>query len=250
MSRHDHDASDDFEKKARRALVDAGFAPPAIGEACVLLSDSAGWKEHAASAEVLLDISEQARAARFRFADDRATYVLAHGFWRVALAVTLGIDASSVSPKITSHGKPELPDTGFATSLSHSGQWIATAIGRAVTLGVDIELSPPRMRMTDLMATICSPAELIELENRPAAARELGLLSLWTRKEALLKAFGVGLSEDPASFSAQTMNLILPPSAAPTQVPCRVHDLALPAGVIGALAAPRTVSAIRVTRIV
>lgn len=252
MSRDDRDGPGGFEQRARRALTEGGFVPPRASEICVLLCDSAGWTDQAASAELLLDVGEQARAARFRFADDRATYVLAHGLWRLALANTLGIDATSVPLKTTSRGKPELPGMGFATSLSHSGRWIAIAIGQAATLGIDIELSPPRMRMTELMSTICSPAELIELKNRPAAVLESGLLSLWTRKEALLKAFGVGLAEAPASFSARTMDLVVPPASAPTQVSCRVHELAFPAGVIGALATPISVSvsAIRVIRII
>ncbi|MBB6189721.1 hypothetical protein HDE77_004108 [Rhodanobacter sp. MP7CTX1] len=79
----------------------------------------------------------------------------------------------------------------------------------------------------------------------PAPERERALLKLYTRKEALLKAFGVGLVADPASLPGVATGLVAPPMGASGAPPCRAGDLDLPAGRIGALATPGLVTRCR-----
>lgn len=243
-----HDASlPDFAKTGALALARCRFVPPGAGETCVLLCDSAVWAPHAVSAAALLGSTERARAASFRFEHDRSTYVLAHGLWRVALGACLGLEASRVTFANTPAGQPQLPGTGLATSLSHSGTWVAIAICADRTVGIDIERSP-HARIDQLMPKICTPAELVDLQPLPELARQRALLALWTRKEALLKAFGVGLAVEPASLSAMMNGPVEPPPlSSPDQAPCRVIDLDLPATLVGALAIPMSVSAIRLS---
>jgi len=237
-----HVSPRDFTQAAWRALAHGSFTDPAAGEACVLLCDSIAWTTYLASAERLLDAGEQARAARFRFEHDRVTYVLAHALWRTALGICLGMEATRVPLGSTPAGQPRLHGTRYATSLSHSGSWVAIAICADVTVGVDIERSPARMALDELMPLICTPAEMADLARLPTQARETGLLKLWTRKEALLKAFGVGLNEDPALMSAMSGGLVTPPSSVPDQPSCRALGLEpLPDGLVGALAAPATI---------
>ncbi len=243
-----HDAPlPDFAKAGALALAHCGFVPPAAGETCVLLCDSAAWAPHAASVEALLDATERARAASFRFEHDRTAYVLAHALWRVTLGACLGLKPSRVTFANTAAGQPQLPGTGLATSLSHSGTWVAIAICAERTVGIDIERSP-HTGIDQLMSKICTPAEWVDLQPLPELARHTALLALWTRKEALLKAFGVGLAVEPASLSAMTSGPIEPPPlSSQDQAPCRVIDLDLPASLVGALAVPMSVSAIRLS---
>ncbi len=237
-----HVSPRDFTQAAWRVLTHCSFTAPAAGEACVLLCDSTAWTTYAASAASLLDAGEHARAARFRFEQDRITYVLAHALWRTALGICLDMEAVHVPLRSTPAGQPRLHDTGYATSLSHSGSWVAIAICADVTVGVDIERSPARMALDGLMPLMCTPAEMTDLARLSMQAREIALLTLWTRKEALLKAFGTGLAEDPALLSAMIGGLIMPPSSVPNQVPCHVLDVeSLPDGLVGALAVPATV---------
>jgi 4'-phosphopantetheinyl transferase len=243
--KNDSAAPYDFAGTVGRALTSVGFVVPGADEACVLLFDSALWTDHASSAEDLLDTGERGRAARFRFEHDRVRYVLAHAVWRVAIGVCVGVDAARVPLVSTQTGQPQLPGTGLSTSQSHSGRWVAIAICAAATVGVDIERSPPRIALDELIPTMCTPGEMSALKKLAASAREPALMDLWTRKEALLKAFGVGLIADPALLSAMTIDPVMPPASAPGQAPCRVRNIALPAGLVCALAAPVAVGSPR-----
>lgn len=227
-----------FPEVAARAFSQAAFTPPTGDNVAVLVFDGAAWLDRAAVAEHLLDPGERQRAARFRFTHDRMAYVLAHAMWRSALGLCLGCDAAAVPMTSTPAGQPQLPGTPWATSLSHSGSWVALAVGRAAVLGVDIERSPPLRALNDLVSTICTPREATDMHDLPPVAREYAMLRLWTRKEALLKAFGTGLSgPSPATFTALPDACVAPPPGLACP-PCRVHELQLPKAVVGALAVP------------
>jgi 4'-phosphopantetheinyl transferase len=238
---NDHHAADDFAQTVRLGLARSGFAPSGAGEARVVVFDISAWVMRADVAEHVLDVTERARAARFRFDQDRVRYILAHALWRTVLGASLGVDPAQVPLASTASGQPRLPGTELATSLSHSGSWVAVAVCGATTVGVDIECSPSRIIMDDLIATICTPTEAAHIRRLPALERERALLTLWTRKEALLKAFGVGLAEAPASLAATATGVVAPPMGALGVPPCRVANLNVPAGLVGALAAPDAV---------
>ncbi|WP_266182486.1 4'-phosphopantetheinyl transferase family protein [Dyella humicola] len=230
--------SQGFTQSAGDVLDRCDFEPPAAGEACVVLFDSAPWSYFSEEACALLDHRERERAVRFRHARDRDTYVLAHAMWRHVLGLTLRLEGARVPLSTSRSGQPILTDTSYATSLSHSGTQVAIAITEAATIGVDIELSPPRAALRDLADVLCSTDEAATLALLPPAEHEAWLLTLWTRKEALLKAFGVGLKEAPSSMSLNATNVVAPPASAGNAPACRVHLLQLPPGLVGAWAAP------------
>lgn len=233
-----------FIDHVRRALAATGLSPPRAGEACVVLFDTTPWSAFEAEASLLLDAAERERASRFRFDHDRCAYVLAHALWRVVLAACLERDTGEVPLAFRPSGQPCLPGTSLATSLSHSGPVVLMAVGNARMLGVDVERWPPRVRLDELLPVICAPEEAGVLGSMPAARRERALLQLWTRKEALLKAFGTGLAQAPASFCARPGEPVRPPSD-PDGSPCRVADLALAGEWMGALAASLEVTRYR-----
>lgn len=97
------------------------------------------------------------------------------------------------------HGKPHLPapfDTlGF--NWSHSGDVAVLAVGRGPAgfeVGVDVEIVRPRVRALELSRRFFAPAETETLEALPDDEVLAAFLTLWTAKEAVLKAHGGGLS--------------------------------------------------------
>lgn len=86
------------------------------------------------------------------------------------------------------YGKPEAPGVFF--SLSHSGEYAMLAVSDA-GVGVDLErLRPAPMRAA---ARVFSPDELDWLAAEDG--RDARFFTLWTLKEALLKATGRGLTQ-------------------------------------------------------
>lgn len=236
-------ATADFAETVRSALAFSGFCRPATDEARMVLFDSAAWAAYAHMADEWLDAGERERAARFHFERDCLAYVMAHAIWRVTLGVCFGTESDHVPLTHTSSGQPQLPGTGLSTSLSHSGSYVAIAICGASTVGIDIEQLRSRIVVDDLLATICTPTEAATLRELSPTVRTQALLTLWTRKEALLKAFGVGLAQAPATLSAMSDEPVAPPPQATDPSPCRVRTLEIPFGCVGALAAPVAVMA-------
>jgi 4'-phosphopantetheinyl transferase len=231
--------TDHFIRSVRGALAEAGFQPPGRGESRTIVFACGSFPAMAAPvAAAVLDAGEAGRAARFRFERDRTRYILAHAVWRVALSECVGAAPARVPLVATPAGQPTLPGTGFGTSLSHAGDWVAVAVTGDALIGIDIEQLPSRVRLADMVETICTPAEAARVMALDAASRERALLALWTRKEALLKAFGLGLGVDPAGFDAGAGEAVPPPPAAAGLPPCRVLPLDLPAGLVGTLALP------------
>jgi phosphopantetheine--protein transferase-like protein len=92
----------------------------------------------------------------------------------------------------------DVPDLHF--SLSHCGGQALLALDSA-PVGVDIEALI--QRDTEVLARqILAPTELAHWRRAPLAHRVELLTETWTRKEAALKACGLGLRTDPASFEA------------------------------------------------
>lgn len=229
---------DAFTTRIKRELARSGFVPPALNEACTLVFESPSLSACVRDAALLLDVAEADRAKRFRFDRDRMTYTLAHAVWRVVLSLCLNATPAEVPLMMARSGQPSLPGTRFSTSLSHTDRWVAVAICHGETVGVDIEQEPPRVVLADMVDTICAPGEKARLTRLTGAERDLALLVLWTRKEALLKAFGVGLGVDPSTVTAETNELVYPPRGVGDQPACRLVTLDLPPGLVGALAVP------------
>ncbi|WP_432191806.1 4'-phosphopantetheinyl transferase family protein [Streptomyces sp. bgisy027] len=95
------------------------------------------------------------------------------------------------------HGPPRVvwPETSLWISLSRAERYGALAVSTAA-VGVDIETHKP-VDLPDLSRAALAPAEAAWLDGfAEPRARLLGFYRCWTRKEAVLKAVGVGMSVD------------------------------------------------------
>ena len=153
----------------------------------------------------ILDESDVVRAERFAFDRDRNRFLRGRYGLRSILAAYLHISPRKLAIKLNPHGKPLLePALGLGFNLSHSGDHGLLAVGRSARIGVDIEeLSSPK-EIRALADSLFTKEEVQSLniidDDRLAAV----FLTCWTRKEAYLKAVGVGLSIDPRSVHVGT----------------------------------------------
>lgn len=108
------------------------------------------------------------------------------------------------------HGKPRLTvDIGVHFNVSHAAGVTVIAVSDG-EVGVDIESSARPPHFVEGLWTFLPPGE-----------RDGDVLSAWTRREALLKAIGIGVCRDPAGVAADRWRII---------------ELELPAGYVGHVA--------------
>jgi 4'-phosphopantetheinyl transferase len=92
-------------------------------------------------------------------------------------------------------GRPRLhPPSLLQLSLSHSGVLRLAGLTRLGRIGVDLERIRPLPRFATLAQRVCTASEQAWLASRPPRRAAAGFFRLWTRKEALLKGIGAGLT--------------------------------------------------------
>jgi 4'-phosphopantetheinyl transferase len=159
--------------------------------------------------EVTLSLEEKARADRFHFANDRKRFVAARGLLRELLGRYLQQSPSSLEFSYGKHGKPSLSGanapSGFCFNVSHSAGMAAYAIARGRNLGVDVELVRAEFGGEKIARRYFSSREVGDLLKLPAEARAKGFFHCWTRKEAYLKATGMGLQIPLDSFAVSLL---------------------------------------------
>src|SRR5207253_10188751 len=91
-------------------------------------------------------------------------------------------------------GKPALADgDGLRFNVAHSHGLALVAVARGRELGVDLERVRPLPAAEAIARRFFSARERAVLDALPLRRRLDAFLSLWTRKEAFLKATGGGL---------------------------------------------------------
>jgi len=143
--------------------------------------------------ERLLVDEERQRAARYRQAGDRHNFVLGRNLIHHLLRPRGSSAPCSVS--LGPRGKPFLPGAP-AYNLSHSGRWVACVVSPEEPVGIDVETFARLKDYRELLALITHPAERRYIEQAPAEHRLTLFKRCWTRKEAILKATGDGLSDN------------------------------------------------------
>lgn len=145
-----------------------------------------------------LSPDEQVRSQRFRFAHDRGMFLFSHGLLRSLLAGYTGLLREEIEYGYTKYGKPYLHQGAGADriefNLSHSGDVVMIGVARNFLVGVDVENIKPLADMDQIAARFFSAFEQSDLGTLSGAARTAAFYHCWTRKEALIKASGEGLS--------------------------------------------------------
>jgi len=159
----------------------------------------------------LLDSDERERANGFYFARDRYDYIAAHGLLRLVLGRQLGVDPRALRFGRGRHGKPHLvPPTELRFNLSHTHGLIAVAFCRGRDVGVDVEAVREASKIEAIGRQFFSPEEVEDILALPPADQRAAFFRCWTRKEALIKATGMGLSLPLDTFRVSTGFAIVP----------------------------------------
>jgi 4'-phosphopantetheinyl transferase len=154
--------------------------------------------------ESLLTPDEAGRAGRFHFPVHRARFVARRGILRCLLGRYLDVAPGDVSVQPTPYGKLELArrhDTGLRFNLSSSGDLALFAFARGREVGVDLERIRPELADEAIPEHFFAPSEVATLRALPRDRQPAAFFDCWVRKEAYIKARGLGLSLALDSFA-------------------------------------------------
>lgn len=154
--------------------------------------------------EQTLTADERARADRFHRPRDRAHFVVGRGVLRAILGQYLHRPPSTLRFRYNRYGKPVLAQElahesddntlSLTFNVSHSHGLVLCAIGQSRAIGIDLECVHTAVAYEQVAEHFFSPREIGMLHTLPAQMRRSAFFTCWTRKEAYLKARGLGLS--------------------------------------------------------
>ncbi len=194
-------AAGDMPALARVFEEAFGRGPATLSTVCVGVVALSDWMPWLAQARCLLDAADHERIARKLRDRDRDALVLAYALHRLFLARLLRLEPGKVPLRRDERGRPCLEAIPGGTSLSHSGDTVAFAYSPLGVVGIDIESRGRSVGMAEIAERVCHPDEYAALPTA-AALRDEALLAIWVRKEAFLKAAGVGLACEMETFPA------------------------------------------------
>lgn len=144
----------------------------------------------------VLTEEELAKARRFYFERDRLHWTVAHAVLRLLLRHYTGIAPSYIELDKNAYGKPFIAQSNslLRFNLSHSGDFALYAFAWRREVGIDIEYMRGNISYDELAARVFSVREREILHTLSPVLRQQAFYNAWTRKEAYIKARGLGLS--------------------------------------------------------
>lgn len=152
--------------------------------------------EASAEAMALMDPDESSRQRRFVFPQHRHEFLATRVLVRRVLGSYLDVPPASLRFVHNEHGRPALdaPRSPLRFNLSNTPGLVVCLVSAHHEVGVDTELRDRARSILDIASTVFAETELRELlalEGDPQAQRAV---TLWTLKEAYIKARGMGLA--------------------------------------------------------
>lgn len=159
----------------------------------------------------LLDEHERVVLAGHATHAAASAYAAGHVLLRRAVADVVGSSPGALRFDRTcivcarQHGRPVLrDDPTVCVSLSHTSEVVAVAVSRAGPVGIDVEAQAD-VDFDGYAETALHDDERASVED-PASGRAHRRAVAWVRKEAALKALGVGLRHEPSRLPTPAVN--------------------------------------------
>lgn len=159
---------------------------------------------HVLLLEQTLAAHERVRATQFRFLKDRTRFIIVRGLLRAILGRYVAKEPSVLQFCYSHHGKPSLAsetEYGVHFNVTHSHELALYAVTRDRDIGIDLEYIHKDIAYEHIAESFFSPYELRMLYTAGSDERRREVFfRCWTRKEAYLKARGLGLLLDWRTF--------------------------------------------------
>ena len=191
--------------------------------------------------EPFLYLNDKQRAARFRFPEDRARFVLGRGLLRQCLGRYLGQIAATIKLAYTALGRPIFPqDQTIQFSMTHTHDLVAIAVTARAQVGIDLEYMQSPADLSELAGRILSAEDFRIFQTLSSVEKIPAFYRAWTRKEAYLKARGEGISEGlqqvSVAFGPEESAFVIDTRDESAAQKWRLHPLPAPVNYLGSIA--------------
>ena len=153
---------------------------------CLVYRECAEW----------LNSEEINRMRRYQSRRQQEHFVLGRIILKLTLSKYFDGSPSDFNFHTDTQGKLFLGSSNpasFFFNLSHSYNRLVVAVGRVRDLGVDVELVNEKRGILKIAERYFSPREFQDLSNLKMSLQTKRFYELWTLKESVLKAQGIGL---------------------------------------------------------
>lgn len=143
----------------------------------------------------ILSIDEQQKANDFYSNKHRTSYILRKSALRQILSQYCMTNPNAINFKYTYYQKPYFKINPFNLqfNMSHSYNMAILAITKKHSIGIDLECIQPMENVIDIANQFFSPQEYSKFVLVPSSQKIKTFYTIWTRKEAFVKAIGEGL---------------------------------------------------------
>lgn len=181
-----------------------------------------------------LDIKELERAAKYYKETDKNRFIISRVLLKFALASYTQSTIDDISIELLPNKKPYIPKyPEIFFNVSHSRHYAIIAMSNK-PIGIDIEYLNLNTTFQDTFRYVFDDTEIQFINNTVNQTR--AFYSLWTRKEAFVKALGKGIDDDFNKIPCLEGLHILDPNLINNTQHWQVHDFVLNDEYVGAIA--------------
>lgn len=155
-----------------------------------------------------LNKTELHRAQKYHFEKDRHRFIICRTILKLILAQQTFDEISNINIKIDQNNKPYISSKkAIFFNMSHAGDYAIIAVC-CVPVGIDLEYQNKKFDFTEILPSTFSKLEIETILK--STDKTAMFFKLWTRKEAIVKATGKGISDDliqvPATDGRHSVN--------------------------------------------
>jgi len=143
-----------------------------------------------------LSLQEKTQARKFINSYLSERYIISHGLLRYLLAFYTKSNPQTIEYSFNQFGKPFLKNNSFRIqfNMSHSKDYAAYILALDCQVGIDIEWKGKNINVQELSSYVLTKEEAIIFSKLESNGNLNIFYDVWTKKEAILKSLGQGLS--------------------------------------------------------
>ena len=151
--------------------------------------------------KAVLSLDELEQQNRYRVESAKQQFYVTRTYLRYIMAHFLDVQPATICFKKSAKGKLYISNSPLTFNVSHSHTMAAIAVSLLPMIGIDLEYYKPSYDYHRIVKRFFTHAEQKWLLSQPLKLQNHAFFNIWTGKEAVAKATGLGLSYTLSSLS-------------------------------------------------